>query len=135
MAAEMSDSIKPWTIRGVAPEERNAAGEAAKRSDMTLGEWLSRAIRTEIQQAKQANRVPVPVGQPVGQPTADSLTALSDVERIATAMRDMAAAGLPVPKGHAAQVSRALVAQLPQSSRRRRTSKSDNLADLSDSGE
>jgi len=132
MAAEMSDSIKPWTIRGVAPEERNAAGEAARRANMTLGEWLSRAIRTEIQQALQASRAPVPVGQPVGQPAADSQTSLSDVERIASAMRDLAAVGLPVPKGHAAQVSRALVAQLPQSSRKRRTLKSDTLAELSD---
>ena len=30
-------SPAPWTIRGIPPEERNAAIEAAKRSDMTLG--------------------------------------------------------------------------------------------------
>jgi hypothetical protein len=31
MSEDLSDSgVKPWTIRGIAPEERNAAGEAAK---------------------------------------------------------------------------------------------------------
>ena len=109
MADEMSDSVKPWTIRGIPPEERNAASEAAKRSDMTLGEWLRRAIRTEIQQGLQATRSPVPVGQPVS----DSRTELAAVERIAASFRDLAVAGVPVSKAHASRITRALVAQLP----------------------
>jgi hypothetical protein len=43
----------------------------------------------------------------------DSQTALSDVERIAASFRDLAAAGVPVSKGHAAKITRALVARLP----------------------
>src|SRR4051795_12629284 len=94
MSEDLSDSgVKPWTIRGIAPEERNAAGEAAKRAGMNLGEWLSRAIRAQIQSDNQASRAPVPA-------EADSQTALSDVERIAASFRDLAAAGVPVSKTH-----------------------------------
>ena len=39
---EASDRIKPWTIKGIAPEERKAAITAADRQDMTIDEWLSR---------------------------------------------------------------------------------------------
>jgi hypothetical protein len=111
----LSDTAKaspaPWTIRGIPPEERNAAIEAAKRSDMTLGEWLRRAIRTEILKENQSSRAPVPVRQALS----DSQTALSDVERIAASFRDLAAAGVPVSKGHAAKITRALVERLPVS--------------------
>lgn len=110
MPDELSDSVKPWTVRGIPPEARNAAIEAAKRSDMNLGEWLDRAIRAQIQQEIQSVRLPVPVGQPVS----DSQTALADVERIAASFRDLAAAGIPVSKAHAARITRALVAQLPK---------------------
>lgn len=111
MAEDLSDSgVKPWTIRGIPPEERNAASEAAKRAGMNLGEWLSRAIRAQIQSDSQASRAPVPVRPP----ESDSQTALSDVERIAASFRDLAAAGVPVSKSHAARITRALVARLPQ---------------------
>ncbi len=47
--AATSDSIKPWSIRGVEPEARNAALAAAKRDGLPIGEWLGRAIRSHIQ--------------------------------------------------------------------------------------
>lgn len=46
---EALDRVKPWTVKGIAPEERNAAIAAADRADMTIGEWLTRAIRTQVQ--------------------------------------------------------------------------------------
>lgn len=45
MPGDASDNVKPWTIRGIPPEERIAASEAAKLSDMTVDE-LHHAIRT-----------------------------------------------------------------------------------------
>ena len=128
MAAEMSDNIKPWTIRGIPPEERNAASEAAKRSDMNLGEWLRRAIRTQIQQELQSSRAPVAVGQP----QSDSQTGLSDVERIAASFRDLAAAGVPISKASANRLCAALLAPLPPGKappRRKSDSESDKPAD------
>ncbi len=130
MANEMSDSesVKPWTVRGIPPEERNAAIAAAKRSDMTLGDWLSRAIRTEIQQEKQANRAPVAVGQAVS----DSQTSLSNAERVAASIRDLAAAGVPVAKSHASKITAALVAHLAAPVRRRKGVGQTGEAEVSD---
>jgi hypothetical protein len=57
--------VKPWTIKGIAPEERNAAIAAAEREGLTIGEWLTRAIRTQIQADHQANRMSSIVDQQV----------------------------------------------------------------------
>lgn len=124
MAAETSD-VKPWTIRGIPPEERNAAVAAADRADMTLGEWLVRAIRTEIQQEKQASRAPVPVGQPVS----DGQTSLADVERIAASVRGLAEAGVPISKTQASRIYGALLAKLPA---RGRSGGNGQIAPVSD---
>lgn len=105
--------VKPWSIRGVPPEERNAAIEAAKRSDMNIGDWMVRAIRTAIQQETQANRAPVPVGQPMS----DRQTELLDIERAVTQMRDLAAAGVPVSPRHASRITGAIIATLPKRQR------------------
>ncbi len=34
----------PWSVKGIEPETREAAKEAARRSGMTLGEWLDAKI-------------------------------------------------------------------------------------------
>ena len=36
----------PWSIKGVSKEARAAAKKAAASEGITMGEWLSRAIRT-----------------------------------------------------------------------------------------
>ena len=54
---DASDRIKPWTIKGIAPEERNTAIAAADRQGATIGEWLSRAIRTQVQSDHQSERM------------------------------------------------------------------------------
>ena len=40
----------PWSVKGIRPEARETAEEAARRSGMSLGEWLNSVI---IQQAEQ----------------------------------------------------------------------------------
>lgn len=121
MADEASDTVKPWTIRGIPPEERNAAIEAADRSDLNLGEWIGRAIRTQIQQER---RMPVPVEQTSSDSPTESpplvateiperQTQRLDVMQIVSAFHMLASAGVPIPKGHVAKITRALVAQLP----------------------
>ena len=37
----------PWSIKGVEPELREVAKSAARRSGMTLGEWLNSAINVQ----------------------------------------------------------------------------------------
>jgi hypothetical protein len=40
-AGDTTDRVKPWTIKGIAPEERNAAIAAAEREGLAIGEWLT----------------------------------------------------------------------------------------------
>ncbi len=56
------DRVKPWTIKGVIPEVRNGAIAAAERARQPIGEWVSRAIRGQVQADRQESRAPVPVG-------------------------------------------------------------------------
>ncbi len=37
----------PWNLRGLHPEAREAAREAARRSGMSVGEWLNSVIQSE----------------------------------------------------------------------------------------
>ena len=36
----------PWSVKGVTPEARDLAKQAAAQEGLTMGEWLSRVIRT-----------------------------------------------------------------------------------------
>lgn len=56
--ADQSDLRRPWTIKNISPEISNAATAAAKRSDQTVGEWLSRVILAAIKAEGQENRQP-----------------------------------------------------------------------------
>lgn len=40
-------SSSPWSVKGIEPKARESAKELARRSGMTLGEWLSERIREE----------------------------------------------------------------------------------------
>ena len=96
--AEAPDRVKPWTIKGIGPEERNAAIAAAEREGMTIGEWLTRAIRTQVQADHQSDRAPVIIEQAV-QPRADREADLAAMERmIALAERIATANKQAIPK-------------------------------------
>lgn len=41
----MSKPVLPWSLKGVSPEAREIAKKAAAQQGMTIGEWVSRAIR------------------------------------------------------------------------------------------
>src|SRR5690242_8737303 len=97
-ASETTDRVKPWTVKGIAPEERNAAIAAADREGVTIGEWLSRAIRTQVQADRQSDRAPVPLGN-AGRPVSDRQSDLSDVERMIALARQIAEANSsPIPR-------------------------------------
>ena len=34
----------PWSVKGIDPKAREVAKDLARRSGMTLGEWLNRVI-------------------------------------------------------------------------------------------
>lgn len=92
--ADQADDVKPWTIKGIPPEVRNAAIAAAGREKLTIGEWVSRAVRSQVQSDRQQTRSPVVVGPEV-RPEAD----LAEIERLIAATAELAqAAGEPPPK-------------------------------------
>jgi hypothetical protein len=110
------DPIRPWTIRAVSVEARDLAIGAARKEGVSVGQWLERRIRSWVEtDAPVSGAVSPGPGTAValarGQPPAPDT--LSEVERIAAAVRDLAAAGLPISKATVAKVTRALVKQLP----------------------
>ena len=95
MADDESDRVKPWTIKGIPPEIRNAAIAAADREKLAIGAWLGRAILTQVKADRSQDRAPVVVGPKVA-PEVD----LADIERLIAATAELAqAAGEPPPKG------------------------------------
>ena len=60
MGAKVEVGMKPgipWSVKGIDSEAREAAKHAARRSGMTLGEWLNTVIR---EQADEAEPLPPP---------------------------------------------------------------------------
>lgn len=94
MSDDPGDRVKPWTIKGIPAEARNAAIAAAERERQTLGEWMARAIRTQIQSDRQRDRAPTLVG-----PEPILLADLGEIERLIAATAELAqASGEPPPK-------------------------------------
>jgi hypothetical protein len=101
--ADQSDQSdpKPWTIKNVAPEERNAAIAAAKRDKMDLGPWISLAIRQKIQADRQVDRAPVPIEIPENssvRPTASEIDLTALERMMAIAEKVAAMSGKPLPQ-------------------------------------
>lgn len=46
----------PWSVKGIEPDVREAAKQAARRSGMTLGEWLNSTILDSADGAQEAAR-------------------------------------------------------------------------------
>jgi hypothetical protein len=96
---DTTDRVKPWTIKGIAPEERNAAIAAADREGLTIGEWLTRAIRTQVQADHRSDRLPVPLDPPASLPS-DRQSDLADLERVVELAKSLSSAnGEPIPSG------------------------------------
>ena len=88
-------TAKPWTIKAIPLETRNAAISAAEREGQTIGEWLTRAIRSQAQSDHQRDRAPAVVT-----PASDLKSDLNDIERmVALAAQLATATGAPPPKG------------------------------------
>jgi hypothetical protein len=118
LAAGQLDPVRPWTIRAVSVEARDLAIGAARKDGVSVGQWLERRIRgwaaadpTAAGEAASAWPAGTAVALARGQPVAADT--LSEVERISAAVRDLAAAGLPISKATVAKITRALVKQLP----------------------
>lgn len=113
------DEIPKWTIKGIGPEARNAAIRAAERADMTIGEWISRAIRMQIKSDRASDPARVPVRLDAAPsdpaPATDPTVGLDAVERIlALAQQIAAASGRPPPRRLFSAANRLLRERLEQ---------------------
>src|SRR3954465_4440714 len=88
-ALETTDRAKPWTVKGIPPEERNAAIAAAEREGLTIGEWLTRAIRTQVQTDHRSDRLPVALDPPAFS-ASDRQSDLADLERVVALPKPLA---------------------------------------------
>jgi hypothetical protein len=82
----VAEDIKPWTIKNVAPEHRNAAIAAADRADLLIGEWLGRAILSQVK-IDQRTSVAAPGAATSGETPS---TSLSEIEALIRIARDLA---------------------------------------------
>lgn len=95
MSDQSDATTKPWTIKAIPWEARNAAISAADREKQTIGEWLTRAIMAQVQSDRQRDRAPAVV-----RPETDPQSDLSNIERMVTLATQLAVAtGAPPPKG------------------------------------
>jgi localization factor PodJL len=76
----------PWSVKGVEPELREIAKTAARRSGMTLGEWLNSAINEQADGAAPAGDATV---APARAPR-HTLISTHPIERAATKLEDIA---------------------------------------------
>jgi localization factor PodJL len=74
----------PWSVKGVEPELREIAKTAARRSGMTLGEWLNSAINEQADGPEA--EAPEPATRNVGR----SRISTHPIERAATRLEDIA---------------------------------------------
>ena len=104
-AADQSDRVKPWTIKGIPPEERNAAIAAAEREGVVLGEWMRLAIRTKIKADRGAKGKGAVAARGAKAPPMD----LTEMERLVALVHQMQqSTGEPPPQS----VSRTLYARI-----------------------
>jgi hypothetical protein len=116
--SDQGNGPKPWTIKNIGPEERNAAIKAAKDDKMEIGVWMSRAIRTAIKADRQADRAPVPIESARVRPSdlapdPSGTGSLDELERLAALARQTAEAQQkPLPRKLAALTYRTITERM-----------------------
>ena len=75
----------PWSVKGVEPELREIAKSAARRSGMTLGEWLNSAINEQAEGVAAA-----PEAAPPSDKVIRGRISTHPIERAATRLEDIA---------------------------------------------
>ncbi|MDE2445181.1 MAG: SEL1-like repeat protein [Alphaproteobacteria bacterium] len=75
----------PWSVKGVEPELREIAKTAARRSGMTLGEWLNSAINEQAE-----GHVPDAVAEAPTDKVIRGRISTHPIERAATRLEDIA---------------------------------------------
>lgn len=67
VAEKSATEPKPWTIKNVPWEVRNAAISRADQSRETIGEWITRAIQSQVQEEVKGSRALTVTALPAAQ--------------------------------------------------------------------
>ena len=79
---------QPWSVKGIDPKAREAAKDLARRSGMTLGEWLNQVILEDgAAETSELSPLPVLEPQPTPQPFAVRPTPVAPIEPAAPVFR------------------------------------------------
>jgi len=89
---------KPWTIKGISWEVRNAAIAAADRQHATIGEWVSRAVLGQVQAETNQSRAVVDPQADHSAPRSDPADGLDTIERLVAITERLHTLGIPAPK-------------------------------------
>lgn len=84
-------SAAPWSVKGIDPKAREIAKDLARRSGLTLGEWLNQVIYEDNAQT-ELSAPPLRVVASVDRPASENRTprrAGDDLERVLSALRDL----------------------------------------------
>ena len=57
MAKRVKNANFPWSIKGVSTEARDFAKTAASKNGLTMGDWLTKIIRDEMDESKRNSGV------------------------------------------------------------------------------
>ena len=114
MTDETDYDPKPWTIKNVPADVRDAATRMAKKDGIQIGEWLSAAIREKIKADRQKGKAVV--AGSTGGPALD-LTAVGQVVEMTRALSE---AGI-TPNKRTAAAAQALLNQAITAVRRGQT--------------
>ncbi len=92
----------PWSVKGIEPDVREAAKLAARRSGMTLGEWLNSTIMDQADGPAEAPPPPVAARARTRAPAAG----MPAIERAASRLEDIAEKLARLSIGESATASR-----------------------------
>lgn len=122
--ADAQDAIKPWTIKGIPPEVRNAAIAAAAREKQNIGDWIGRAILQTIKADRQTDRAPAPVTQP-GLPIGPTVMDIATLERLTEIAAKLSGATSEPPPP---SIVRAIYARMREAARRPKAASASDVA-------
>ena len=98
MTTDKPSSYAQWSVRGVSPEARNAATAAAERANVSIGEFLGRAILSQIKADRERGTSVATVPSTPTEPLS-AAQILDDVTSLLTTAAAVSqVTGRPVPR-------------------------------------
>ena len=83
-------SAAPWSVKGIDPKTREIAKDLARRSGMTLGEWLTHVIAEDGPETQPAASIRKAADRPASENRTPRRSG-DDLDRVLEALQDLSA--------------------------------------------